>query len=56
MLPLEAIAATIERNIRELMAISYGVQSLVQAQNPMGDAVQETTGAEDEFGQMTGAA
>ncbi len=54
MLPLEAISATIERNIRELMSFSYGAQSLVQSQNPMGDAVPAAAEGEDEFGQMTG--
>ena len=53
-LPLEAISATIERNIRELMSFSYGVQSLVQSQNPMVDAVPTAAEGEDEFGQMTG--
>lgn len=52
-LPLEAISGTIERNIRELLSMQYGVQNLVQNQNPMAEAVP--SGQQVEFGQMTGA-
>ncbi|KAI3427099.1 hypothetical protein D9Q98_007038 [Chlorella vulgaris] len=64
-LPLEAIGATIERNIRELMARSFDVTGLVQAQNVRGDvselagsdvAAVLALGEEFEFGEMRGAA
>lgn len=64
-LPLEAIGATIERNIRELMARSFEVTGLVQAQNVRGDvselagsdvAAVLALGEEFEFGEMRGAA